>query len=90
MERLDDNTDTMEMKDRTPGRGEQGEYDNDGFEETPFTDNQDNTEGGDTLVAGGAGSPVSGPSLDAVAKQVREAMGDGPSTSRATQIGDSS
>ena len=37
-------------------------------------DNQDFTEGGDSLGIGGAGSSVSGPSLDTVVKRVGEAI----------------
>ena len=56
-----------------------GDYENDEFEETSFIedlndDNQDDTEGGDSLSTGGAGSSVSGPSRDTVVEQVRKVV----------------
>ena len=63
---------TMEMGEiKASGSGEQGEYDNDRATGRPLIedlngDNQNPTEGGDSLDAGDAGSSVSGPSRDTV------------------------
>ena len=80
MEGYEEKTDAMTMEEnKTYGSGEQGEYDNDRVAETRFIDdlnddNQDSTEGGDSLGTGGAGSSVCGPSRDTFVEQVREAV----------------
>ena len=79
--------DTREM--RRIGKVQDEEEEEEMGDTSLIDDNQDNTEGRESLGSGGVGSSVSGPSQDIVREEVRREMDDGASTSRANtaQVG---